>query len=482
MHAGDKRLSGGALGSPEHTRPRVADFMDDNDTVPGDLVVGGTTFPPPPILAAASSHQAPQAQLHALDTAALNKLITQQNELMQMFLQRSERDSHQPGPSFAGAPISIDDPVGSIGKLSKMIANKINSEGSKLKKLLHRVAASQSYIEKLEEHIELCSKGTLPPQCKPFTLPFQCDEWECTLDEDDGSLLIVPAKATDSFEEIARKLHMESTASRLILNRLVELRRLARLKSEASLSNFIAACSSVAAQENEMMEKLAKGIQAGQAAAPVSFQAEITEACTKCYQHQLRVIATDKLKIEADKARQREKEDRALQAAALLPVDEVVKRGLKELLKKKSPKKFAYDKESQVLDFAEFLNLKAAVGDEAKAIAQKQLDSKNGPSPGEGRGHNSSSSGPKKAKSKSKGKGKGKGNRVEQKDSNTKNNNQNTLNTDKGNGKGKTKNKGPDKGKGKGTIPLKSDGGKRGKKGSKGGAGKGKSKNKTKGS
>lgn len=485
MYASDlKRVSGGVFGSPEHTRPRVGDDMNDHDTVPGALVAQGTTFPPPPGLAAASSAQAPQVQLHALDTAALNRLIIQQNELMQMFLRRSEQDAQQPAPSPAGAPSSTEDPVGSIGKLSKMIANKITSEGGKLKKLLHRVAASQSYIEKLEQHIELCSKGTLPPNCKPFSLPFQCDEWGCTLDGDDGGLLIVPAKASDSFEEIARKLHMESTASRLILNRLVELRRLARLKAEASLSNFIAVCSSVAAQEKDMMEKLARGIQAGSAAAPVSFQAEITEACTKCYQHQLRAIATEKLKIEADKAHQREKEDRALQAAALLPVEEVVKRGLKELLKKKSPKKFAYDKESQVLNFAEFLNFDAAVGDEAKAIAQKQLNSKNELTPGGGRGHNSSSSGPMKARSWSKGNGKGKGKGVEQKDPNTKNINQNTSRTDKGKGKGKgkTKNKSPNKGKGKGSNPQKADGGKGGKKGSKNGGGQAKNTNATKGS
>jgi hypothetical protein len=344
---------------------------------------------------------------------------------------------------------------------------------SAIEKLLHRIANSHAHIEKMEANIELCSKGTTPPQCKPFALPFECDEWDEPLGKNEAAAkLIVPAGEEDTFEMVARRLHMESTASKLILTRMVEGRRLDRLKEEASLDNFIAACSVVSAQEKETMEKLARGLKAGDAGEFPNFDVEIKDACVKCYRAQLRSIAVENLKTMADKKKQKEKEERALEAAALLPVEEVVKRGLKELLKNKPGKKKAqYDTESQVLDFAKFLNISAATGDALRGLGKEQLEPKNELTPGGGRGQNAA---PNTGKGKSEGKGstktqsKGKGKRKNPKG-------------EKNKGKGKGQPKDAEKGKGKGKSKSK-DGGKGGKNESTNGGGKGKKQQKNKGS
>lgn len=479
MYAGEKRDTdaAGLAGGPEHKRPSVFDaLMGDSFTDGGDGVGLAN--------AAAGSNQIPQlpgallqgASGNQVDVAAWNKLVAQQSLLMELLIAERNMPPAEAASSTPGAQQSQSAPARTAAatptetkplvRLSKLVSDKITSEGAKFNKVLHKVANSQGHIAEMEKNIELLAAGKVPPQSRPYAVPFGCEEWSSTLDEDDASLMIIPCEKTATFEELGRKLHVEYLSSQFVLQLLVEKRRLARLRTEASLANFVAQCMSAATHEREMMAKATEGINAEGLTLP-EVDMEIQKACQKCYESQVRAIAVETIKAEQDKARQRDREARALEAASRLSASEVVQRGLKELLKKKG-KKTPYDGEANIVDFAKLLSVEVPTGEDLKRrVEELRTDEpqKNGESPGVGRGHSNQKQ-KAKPKDQPKGKGKAKGKA-------------DGPSPQKGKGKGKGKTTAQSKGKGS-TQPK--GGGKGGSSGKQSGGGRGKSKGKGKGS
>ena len=194
-----------------------------------------------------------------------------------------------------------------------------------------------------------------------------------------------------------------------------------------------------------------------------SLQKETRGVALAIYRRTAEEVAMASLKANEQTEKTKEQQQKALEAAQQLPLEEVLRRGLKEILKKKPGHDKTvkmYDDGADVVDFAKMIGVNVndpTLNDDKSA----KLESKNGKSPGGARGHST-------IKARGKGRGAGRGSRG--------NGNSGTAGAEspgKGNGKGNGKGKGksPGKGKGKG----KQDG-KTGRTGKGGGKPKGKGK------
>lgn len=408
-----------------------------------------------------------------IDAIWVSNLLEKQNLLMQMLIEERQKNQRHEGaasakaesaapaasaPDVSSAPAAVTAPPG-LGqpqkktiRLSKAVGDKIVSEAAKLKKVLHKMANLKDLMDKQTKQLESLAKGVVPSQCKPFRLPFDAVEWCLEIGQRDLAKLIIPAKSKDTFAQLAERPHIEHLASQTLLSLHVNMIRADSLRVEVTLQSFTACCMASAAKELAALEESSNGLAAFDSSVEAETQAAVHEACEKAFWQQLRSIATEKVRDDESKQKQREKELRAMEKATLLPHDEVVRRGLKELLKPRGKiKKHPYDSEEQVVDFAKFLNL--SVGSFMnESVPLKQ---KNEESPGGGRGHNqertASRSGEKKQKP---GKGSGKGSGQKK--------------AGKGKGKGKEQSKSAPqqkggKAKGKGKEQLKGKAGGKGK-------------------
>ncbi len=86
----------------------------------------------------------------------------------------------------------------------------------------------------------------------------------------------------------------------------------------------------------------------------LAFTEEVKKQGEKLYVQQVKKIAMKEQIIKERKAEQLNEERRALEAAALLPEGEMLKRGLQEVLSKKGGK-FSYDQMQEVVEFAKLL-------------------------------------------------------------------------------------------------------------------------------
>lgn len=409
---GDKRFSVGG-NSPEHTRQRttsLAEALQDSNpppqpipALPGFLVggdAGGSVG-----AAAASGSGAPAQVAQMVDLRTLELMLERQNECHRCEMAemiRTLREVQQPAAvspvvasaSASPAAVSAVSPGSQKEHLkqSKVVSMKFVSEGAKLKKLLHRVSLAKDFCTKLEEQLSSLAKAKIPAQLRPFKLPFQSEAWSELVGTTDLKMLIGPVSENESFEQAALRLHVEYLASHTILMLTVQRKKLASLKDEASLEHFTQNVLAEATLEFVAMESTVEGTSSpsseGFAAA---LELEVRKACEICYNNQGRAIASEKLAADKKKALQREREQKALDRAAQLPREEVIRRGLREILHCKGPRsknKGDVELENKVVDFKKLLNVDVAVvSEEARRETTYPLP-KNGASPGDGRGQN----------------------------------------------------------------------------------------------
>lgn len=170
--------------------------------------------------------------------------------------------------------------------------------------------------------------------------------------------------------------------------------------------------------------------------ADVKLQAE------KVFVQRVKKVAMEQFSVEEKKAKQVALEKKALEAAALLPKEEVLRRGLREVMSKKSGK-FKYDALPHVVQFADILQL------DVDPVPDKvERPPKNGSTPGGARGQNQ---GQAKAKAKDP---KVKNNKGQPKGKSKGSGQQKNAGKEKGKGKGPPATNGPSKGKGKGGKPA----------------------------
>lgn len=428
MHAGTnsglKRNTEGG-GSPEHSIPRTSSLaaaledsqMADPQPVPSlpTFFAGGLSG-----AAAASDPAAVGPRMQMVDLHTLEQLLDRQDQRHRSELSELLRAFHQvpptvftPGvavPASASPAPSVLDPRKEHLRKSKIVSNKIVAEAAKLKKLLHKVSLTKDFCEKLQDQITTLASGKVPPQLRVFRLPFESEIWSDLVGETDLSMMIIPVKKTDTYEEAAQRLHIEYLASHSVLMLTVQQNKLLKLKEEASLEIFIQTVLAEAALEMSTIQKTVEGITSHSVAASSDLELEVRKACEVSYGNQVRAIASEKLVADRKKEQQREREQKALERAALLPRDEIIRRGLSEILRGKGPrgKNKNYDEnlENKVIDFKKLLNIDVDVVSDAARRDPSESLPKNGASPGGGRGQNSNQKGKGQAKAKAKAKAK----------------------------------------------------------------------------
>ena len=88
-----------------------------------------------------------------------------------------------------------------------------------------------------------------------------------------------------------------------------------------------------------------------------SLRHETTLAATRLYHRLAEKIAVESMTLLNKKEKQKEKEARALEEAANLPVEEVVRRSFMNAMKKRDGKKFECDKYPNIVDFMSMLRI-----------------------------------------------------------------------------------------------------------------------------
>lgn len=400
----------------------------------------------------------PQRQperLQNIEIEDLKRIIAQQSLMLERVIAVQERQQMLPPPppglsaaagAAAGEPVPMEADVPKPKRLrykaSAVVGAKLTSLAAKLRKRLVQIAKSKLRIEKFNQSLEVLASGKIPPSYKPYALPWEGEEWQSKVENRDFSMLIVPAAADKTFEEVGRKLYTEYVASCIILQKEAESVRLQSLLAEAKVDTFIQECKDAASLEKESFKAVSSETIVSDELWE-EFLNDVAHEARQLYLQQVKKVAVDNM-MEAEKQKkQKESEQKALDEAAKLPESEVWRRGLKEVLNSKHGKKYGYDKHPDVVSFAKLLDLN--VKDVDMAQAQKP---KNGESPGGGRGQNpknpqktspaGNQSRPKQ-KAKAKPKPAAKSKAVPAVDGNAGN---------KGKGKGKGKDKGKGKGKG----------------------------------
>jgi hypothetical protein len=344
----------------------------------------------------------------ANDNSVLLDMVKKQQELLERVVTLQERwslPSVGEGMDVEDAPAAPAAPAMSTSpdkqkqlKMSSMLANKVTSLAAKLRKKLHSIMLSRDRLEKFKETVSALSSGKVPNGFKPFKLPWDGAEWSTKVEDANLSMIIVPAAKEDPLENVYEKLYIEYLASSVLLQQLAETRRLESLVSEATLEIFLIEVEAAAVAEREAFGRVAPS-SCVSGMAWVSFVADIKEYGQKLYVQQVRKMALERQSDEEKKSRQAEREKKALEAAALLPESEVLRRGLKEVLNRKGFKATKYDQLPQVVEFAKLLKLDVDVVS-AAALVDKSSPSapKNGETPGAARGHNQNTKGKGKSK------------------------------------------------------------------------------------
>lgn len=253
----------------------------------------------------------------------LRRVLDQQSALLARMLDIQEHLAHA-SPSVVQAPtpaaMDTDGVSGSNPsyKMSGIIGKKLTAEAAKVKKSIHNISLSKSRIDKFTEMLESLSAGKTPAGIKPFKVYWTGKEWSSTVDEEDLSSLIVPAKKTDTLEEVANQLHIEFNASRLVLQRLAESRRLAELIEGASLVAFLSECTAIAATEKAAFmnscpsDVLSKEVWA-------KFEKDVEDEGRRLYILQVKKVAMEQMVTDDKKQKQASREAKALELASLLP-------------------------------------------------------------------------------------------------------------------------------------------------------------------
>jgi len=191
---------------------------------------------------------------------------------------------------------------------------------------------------------------------KPFKLPWSSDSWSSDVGTAGLSSLVIPARQNESLQDVKERLHMEFLASNTFLEKLAEERRLGDLLADASLKNFVLVALSFADAEHEAFAKTLAGIDVPEKLYE-SLRHETTLAATRMYHRLAEKIAVGSMAELNKKEKQKEKEARALEEAAKLPVEEVVRRSFMDAMKKRDGKKFQYDKYPNIVDFMSMLTI-----------------------------------------------------------------------------------------------------------------------------
>lgn len=433
--------------SPLHKFPRTSSLttvlmaLDDSQLQDRGLGSAAASSPmknagPPPGLSAAppsGDEELTMAQLKSLLAASLmNQMSLQVN---QFFLQETVRElsrqasSAQPAASSATLQQNRTVPTRVIVEeapnkgpryaVSKSLSAKITTEAVSLRREVHRLASGKSQQEKLQSQIDTLAKSQVPPGLKPFKSLNLCEEWQSVVDDEDLEHLIVPAKRDESLGRVAERLHMNFLASNAILNLVVTKRRIARLQVEASETSFITKCLAFARCEKDAIA----------AASPSTIgeefwnnlQGDVTSSAGKTHMVEVRRVAAESQIAAERKEKQRIREQSALERASLLSAEDVLKRGLAEIMRKKDKtrKSPPTKGDEQLLDFSKMVELQMIAPTEEMLRAVEK--SKNGLTPADGWGQpkkqqqggkgskNSGNGGKGYGKDQEKGKSKGKG-------------------------------------------------------------------------
>lgn len=268
-------------------------------------------------------------------------------------------------------------------RISASVVSKITSATMRLRKRLHALHRSEEHVQKLTGQLEELRKGFVPNGQKPFKLPWSSEIWL----EKGGDLpgLVISADENDTLEFLKHKLHIEHMASSIILDKRAEELRAERLRQDSSLAAFVAECGAFAEEEYAMLKKTLSGTGAPKDLLTNLVNETKTLAITS-FRKIVEKLALENQKQEEIRSRQQQKEKDALEAAAKLPAEEVVRRGLQEMCKKRLGKKFEYDKMPQVVEFGKLLKIDVdPLSTQTFENAQKP---KNGVSPAVGQGHN----------------------------------------------------------------------------------------------
>lgn len=239
---GEKRISMSAGDSPELSRQRTttlaAALADSHPAMvvpplPGFIAGGAASSGG--VGQAGAAPEAPIRVQGGIDMATLEQLLQRQNErhrqemamLFQSLAAAKTAEAAATGPLPSASPALKPSAASAAGvaadnrkellKKSKIVSMKIASEGAKLNKLLHKVMLARDFCTKLEGQLTSLASGKVPPQLRPFKLPYEAEQWSERTDTEDLSMLVVPVKATETFEEVALKLHIEYLASQSAL-------------------------------------------------------------------------------------------------------------------------------------------------------------------------------------------------------------------------------------------------------------------------
>lgn len=218
---------------------------------------------------------------------------------------------------------------------------------------------------------EKLASGTIPAGMKPLKLPFETDEWSQEVGSADLGALVIPAKNSDTLEDLLERVHMESLASGVVLSREVQTRRLARLEAESPEKLFIDKCPALAMREREALQDT-KSLQV-RPEFWTDFQADVRLAVSKLHFAEAKRIALQNLAEIEKKEGQKKQAAEALRLAGELPAEEILHRGLVEVMGHKPKVK---DKRLTKVNFAGLIHIDVADGDKAELKPEQNSSSR----------------------------------------------------------------------------------------------------------
>ncbi len=133
---------------------------------------------------------------------------------------------------------------------------------------------------------------------------------------------------------LAEKLHMEHLGSVCILSKEVQTRRLVRLTESSSEAVFVTKCLVLAIRERDILQQ-SQGTMAIRATFWADFETDVRLAASRIYLDQVNRIGLQQLNEVDKKEAQKKKSEEALKLAGELPAEEILRRGLLEVFKRK---------------------------------------------------------------------------------------------------------------------------------------------------
>ena len=362
-----------------------------------------------------------------------NQVIQKLTELLQGNIKATHRPDEEPKRTTSGdqnmMDIGIQEALQEADKekrLSSYVKARLNKAGAQLKKGLLGLNRSKAHLEKLDSQITELRQGTIPKGCKPFALPFASTAWE----QPSGELsdIIEGVLPDDSLEEARKKIHIGSLVAAAEIDRKVEAQRQKLLQRETSFEAFVAIYEKHANEEREAIEEFAQRLDRVPEELFAPMMTLARKEAIKTYRRLIESSALEAAKYKEERERKTKLQQEALDRAAQLPAQEVLKHAFtRHLLEQGFPKGKSKGKgKGRQNGYDPTINYPEMVKLELQEPTTYEGNPKNGVSPGEAQGHNP----------KPKGKGKGKG-----------------KSKDKSKARGKSNAKSPSKGKGKNTKP-----------------------------